>query len=159
MLKTNRREVTAKLLTAVTFYFVKKMYSVHREVGVERWGARRLDVLCMDYRTNTVAVEIKSCLADFRTDKKWRNYLKGPVNQMYFCFPQSVIESRKFSEIKDELKSEGVGILALGANGRIRVMQNAKKRQASVIAKYQLFTKLAWRAGDSKRNVKRTYAV
>lgn len=154
-----RRENTERLHKAVTYYFVKKMFSVHREVGVQRWGARRIDIMCLDFLSNIVGVEIKSCLADYRSDSKWRSYLEGPVNQFYFCFPPSVINSRVFPEIKAELKAEGVGILALGENGRIRVIQNAKKRHVNIVAKHRLFIKLAWRAGDSKRNIKRTQAA
>lgn len=52
----NRKEITASLLEAVTYYYVKKLYSVHLEFGIERWGRRRLDALCMNFKCELIAV-------------------------------------------------------------------------------------------------------
>jgi hypothetical protein len=153
----NRREITAALLTAATFYWAKKTYSVHPEFGIERWGKRRLDAVCMNFKSNFVGLEIKSCLADYRTDKKWRNYLPY-VNQFYFLFPPSVIESRCFKEIRAELKAEGAGILQL-SNGKIRCLQKAKWREVPAEIQHNMLVKMAWRTGDCRRNVKRTRRV
>lgn len=154
-----RKEITEKLYEAVTFYFVKKLCSVHREVGVERWGRARLDAMCIDYKTNIVGVEVKSCLADYRTDKKWKKYLSH-CNKLYFCFPPSVIKSRKFPEIKAELAEHGVGILTLSeTSGRIRCIKGAQYREVSTTRKFEIYKKLAWIGGDSKRNIKRTRRV
>ncbi|MGF1623256.1 MAG: MmcB family DNA repair protein [Alphaproteobacteria bacterium] len=45
---------------------------------------RRIDVFGLDERGDTVAIEIKSSLADFRTDMKWRDYL-GFCDRFYFA--------------------------------------------------------------------------
>lgn len=153
----SRKEITAALLSAVTMYWAKKTFSVHPEFGIERWGRKRLDAVCMDFKCNFVGIEIKSCIADYRTDKKWRDYVKH-VNSMYFCFPPSVIESRLFPEIKAEIKAEGVGILCL-TDGKIRVLQNAKKREIPEHEKHTMLVKMAWRTGDNRRTVKRTRRV
>jgi hypothetical protein len=153
-----RRENTERIHKAVTYYFVKKMYSVHREVGVQRWGARRIDIMCLDFLSNIVGVEVKSCLADFRADKKWREYLSH-VNKMYFAFSQEITKSRVFPEIKAELKAEGVGIMVLGPSGHMKVIAAARYKKLHILRKYELYRKLAWRAGDSKRNIKRTQRV
>ena len=156
-----RKEVTSLLLEAVTFYFVRKLFSVHREFGIERWGRRRLDLICMNFKSEFVGIETKSCLADYRTDKKWRTYLSGhsPITKLYFAFPPSVVNSSKFAEIKAELKAEGVGILALGDDGRIKCIQNAKNRDVSDHIKVKTLVKMAWRGGESKRTVKRTRRI
>ena len=153
-----RRENTERIHKAVTYYFVKKMYSVHREVGVQRWGARRIDIMCLDFLSNIVGVEVKSCLADFRADKKWRDYLSH-CNKMYFAFSQEITKSRVFPEIKAELKAEGVGIMVLGPSGHMKVIAAARYKKLHILRKYELYRKLAWRAGDSKRNIKRTQRV
>lgn len=153
-----RRENTERLHKAVTYYFVKKMFSVHREVGVQRWGARRIDLMCIDFLSNIVGIEIKSCLADYRADNKWRDYLSH-VNKMYFCFTTETTQSRVFPEIRAELKAEGVGIMVLGPSGQIKVLSAAKYKKLHILRKYELYRKLAWRAGDSKRNIKRTQRV
>lgn len=153
-----RREITAALLTAATFYWAKKTYSVHPEFGIERWGKRRLDAVCMNFKSNFVGLEIKSCLADFRADKgKWRIY-QPYVNQLYFVFPPSVLESRCFKEIRAELKEAGVGILHL-SNGKIRCLQKAKWREVPADVQYGMLVKMAWRTGDCRRNVKRSRRV
>jgi len=150
--------VTEKLREALTYYFVKKLFAVHHEFGIERWGKRRLDMLCMDFRTNLVGVEVKSCLADYRSDKKWRNYLPY-VHRMYFCFPQSVMESRVFPSIKEELKSEGVGILTLAPSGKITCALKCKVREVDEERRLKLLIKMAWRGGESRRTVKRVKRV
>lgn len=159
MTELTRKEITEKLYEAVTYYFVKKMHSVHREVGVERWGRKRLDAMCIDFRSNITGVEVKSCLADFRTDKKWRAYLSH-CNRLYFMFPPSVLKSRKFAEIKAELKAEGVGILTLSpTTGKVRCVTGARYHEVSDARKFELYRKLAWIGGDSRRNIKRIKRV
>lgn len=156
---TGRKLITEKLYQAVTFYWAKKTYSVHKEVGVERWGRRRLDVMAMDFVGNMVGLEIKSCLADFRTDKKWREYLSH-TTQLYFVFPPSIMKSRCFPEIKEELKAEGAGILTLSeTTGLIRCAMKAKRRPMSIVSKHQVYKKLAWRGGESKRTITQTQRV
>lgn len=155
----NRGEITKKLQQALTYYFVKKMYAIHHEVGVERWGKLRLDALCTDLVGNFVGIETKSCLADYRSDSKWRKYLEH-VDMLYFLFAPDILKSRCFAEIKVELKEAGVGILALSeTTGQIRCVLRAKRNPISIVRKHLMYKKLAWRAGDSKRNIKRTQKV
>lgn len=153
-----RREITEKLHEALMYYYVKKMYSVHREVGVERWGKSRIDCIALSLSSQVIGCEVKSGLADYRNDKKYDKYLTH-VNKMYFMFPPSVIQSRKFPDIKEELKDKGIGILTLTTTGRVRCVQRAKTREVTDKRKFDLYKKLAWRGGDSKRNIKRTKPV
>lgn len=153
-----RREITEKLHQAVMYYYVKKTYSVHREVGVERWGKARIDMMALSLSSQVIGIEVKSCLADFRADAKWRKYLSHS-NKFYFMFAPSILQSRKYDEIKAELKAEGVGILTLTTTGRVRCALRAKTREVSEVKKFDIYKKLAWRGGDSKRNIKRTYKV
>lgn len=156
---TGRRLITEKLHQAAVFYWAKKTYSVHKEVGVERWGARRLDVMAIDFVGNMVGVEVKSCLADYRADKKWRDYLSH-TTQLFFLFPPSIMKSRCYPEIKAEIIAEGAGILTLSeTTGLVRCAVRAKRRPMSIVRKHQIYKKLAWRGGDSKRNVAQTQRV
>lgn len=159
MTELSRKEITEKLYEAVTYYFVKKLCAVHREVGVERWGRARLDAMCIDFKSNITGVEVKSCLADFRSDKKWRKYLSH-VNKLYFMFPPSVIKSRKFAEIKAEIKAAGAGILTLSeTSGKVRCVTGARYSEVSTERKFEIYRKLAWIGGDSRRNIKRIKRV
>jgi hypothetical protein len=153
-----RREITEKLHEAVMYYYVKKTYSVHREVGVERWGKARIDMMALSLSSQIIGIEVKSCLADFRADDKWRKYLSHS-NKFYFMFAPSILKSRKYDEIKAELKAEGIGILTLTTTGRVRCALRAKSREVSDTKKFDLYKKLAWRGGDSKRNIKKTKRV
>jgi len=55
----------------------------------------RIDVLEINKRKNfLVGYEVKSCIQDFRTDKKWRNYL-NLINQLYFVFDKKTFETYK----------------------------------------------------------------
>jgi hypothetical protein len=109
----------------------------------------------MSCKGEFIGVEAKSCLADFRADNKWRTYLSAtsPIEKLYFVFPPSLLDSRKFPEIKAELKAEGVGIMTI-QNGKIRCVQNAKKREASDSSKQSAILKMAWRGGKNMRNTR-----
>jgi hypothetical protein len=57
-------------------------------------NGRRTDVLALGRRGEVVAVEIKSSLADFRTDRKWPSYREF-ADRLYFAvasgFPTALI--------------------------------------------------------------------
>lgn len=55
----------------------------------------RIDVLEINKRKNVlIGYEVKSCIQDFRTDKKWEKYL-GLINQLYFVFDNETFEKHK----------------------------------------------------------------
>lgn len=49
-------------------------------------NGRRVDVIAMDSGGETLVVEIKSCVADFRADRKWMEYLPY-CDLFYFAVP------------------------------------------------------------------------
>jgi hypothetical protein len=55
---------------------------------------RRADLMALDPRGDITILEVKSCLADFRTDQKWEDYRQW-CDRFYFAvdaaFPQDVI--------------------------------------------------------------------
>ena len=65
----------------------------------------RIDVLEINKRKNfLVGYEVKSCIQDFRTDKKWRNYL-NLINQLYFIFDLKTFEAHK-EEILEKIGND-----------------------------------------------------
>ena len=52
-------------------------------------NGRRADMVCLALDATILIVEIKSSLADFRSDTKWRNYLPF-CDRFYFAFPSSM---------------------------------------------------------------------
>ena len=61
----------------------------------------RIDVLEINRNKNIlVGYEVKSCIQDFRTDKKWEKYL-DLVNQLYFVF-----DEKTYTDHKEEIESK-----------------------------------------------------
>jgi hypothetical protein len=55
----------------------------------------RIDVLEINRQKNyLVGYEVKSCIEDFRTDKKWNKYL-SLVNKLYFVFDSKTYEDHR----------------------------------------------------------------
>lgn len=63
-------------------------------VEVTLKGGRRADILAFDKKGNVIIVEVKSGLADYAADDKWRDYLEF-CDRFYFSvsddFPQAEI--------------------------------------------------------------------
>lgn len=149
-----RINTTETLRQAVVSYYAHKRFSCYSELGVIPWGKRRLDVFAMNMKGRFVGVEIKSCLADYRADTKWRDYLEH-VNKFYFCIPEPLLRKIK-DELVRECKAVGAGIMVLcEKNGYIRVVLNAKDRDMDRKNKIRLLLKVAWRGGESRRTHKR----
>lgn len=101
-----RRAITEALRKAAAFYFFRYGFGVTFEIGVMPWGSRRADLVANKVNGSIVVVEVKSCLADFRSDSKWRYYLEY-CDKFVFMTTQSV-----FAKIRDNLPDE-VGVLCL----------------------------------------------
>lgn len=70
------------------------MREINVNVGKNKSNLR-IDVLEINRKKNElVGYEIKSCIADFRSDKKWEKYL-NLVNQLYFVFDCETFEKHK----------------------------------------------------------------
>lgn len=70
----------------------------------------RIDVLEINKRKNfLVGYEIKSCIQDFRTDKKWQKYL-DLINQLYFVFDKETFEKHEEEILKVVGNKAGVYI-------------------------------------------------
>jgi hypothetical protein len=81
--------------------------------------ARRADIVSLSPDGSIHIVEIKSCLADFRADQKWRNYLDY-CDQLYFALdlntPEHVIPEDVGLIIADDF---GARIVRVGAERRL----------------------------------------
>lgn len=122
-------------------YFVHYGYGCFLEVGVTAGGGRRADMIGLKINGDIVICEIKSCLADFRTDTKWQEYLRH-CNRFYFVLP------KLFDNIKLPV---GVGVLVPAANGYLRVAKSAARQVMVGRDKRNLVLRLAWRAATHSR--------
>lgn len=70
---------------------------------------RRCDVMAIDPQGSIVIVEIKSCLADYRSDRKWRDYRQW-CDRFYFAvdadFPRQIIPGECGLIIADRFGAE-----------------------------------------------------
>ena len=85
----------------------------------------RIDVLEINKQKNIlVGYEVKSCIQDFRTDKKWENYL-SLINQLYFVFDSETYEKHE-NEIKEKINGKA-GIYVYKPNGDWLVLKEGVK--------------------------------
>tara|TARA_Y100001963_G_scaffold158990_1_gene260723 strand:- start:1752 stop:2234 length:483 start_codon:yes stop_codon:yes gene_type:complete len=153
-----RAKTTKALRRAVAYYYVKKNFSCHKEVGLTSWGKLLADLVCFNYKGELVIVEIKSCWADYSSDTKWHKYLPF-ADKMYFAITEDLFES-KGQQIINDIKQHGIGLFVHCRNNTL-----VCKRRASVLNnatpefKNWLFLKLAWRKGKSRANTKRIKTI
>lgn len=150
----NRPDITKALTHAAVMHWVKLRYGVFTELAIASGGMLRADVLCMNYRRHIVCVEVKSSVADYKSDSKWVKYL-GLVDQFYFLMPQDV-----WSKI--EKPGHGAGVMILDEKtGHLRCVQKAKVQDMLTDEERDmLVTRMAFRSATyTKRNVKRRTRV
>ena len=150
----NRLEVANALKLAVSLYFSKKMFGVYHEVGVIRRGRRRADVLAVNMKGHIVICEVKSCRADFVSDKKLTEYLDY-CHKMYLVVLEEDYD-KWLKPIAPDLDKR-VGILVLQSNGYCKVVRPCKFREQEFP---DLYYKLAWRGSTynkSNTRMRRVY--
>ncbi|MEX2200627.1 MAG: MmcB family DNA repair protein [Dongiaceae bacterium] len=85
-------DIAFKLARGVSRAFEQLGFGTLTEVPLG--SGRRADVMAINDKGETVIVEIKSCLVDFRTDGKWHEY-RDWCDQFYFAvatdFPRDLI--------------------------------------------------------------------
>lgn len=77
-------QLAAQLARGVCRMLAEFGYGVLTEFPLK--SGRRVDVIGVDAQGGTVIVEIKSSVADFRTDRKWPEYLAF-CDHFYFAVP------------------------------------------------------------------------
>ncbi len=86
---TSTREITRGAMRLLS----ELGYAAMPEVSLT--NNRRADIVGLDKRGGVILVEVKSCLADFRSDTKWQDYL-GYAEEFYFAvddnFPREVFD-------------------------------------------------------------------
>ena len=134
-------------------YLVHLKLGVSVELGVEAWGKLRADLLALSWKKEVVIVEVKSCKADFMTDRKYHRYLPF-CHRMYFMIHHS--DTGWMDKHVPKLKDLGIGILVLKPNGYVSVYKNAAKRKVEESILDNLILRMAWRGAQfSKRNTPR----
>lgn len=153
-MKTSRRTIADCLKQATMSYFLKKGFSCFAELGLNSWGKLRGDVVCLNLKGTIVLCEIKSSVQDYKTDRKWSNYLEY-CNKMYFVMSEPVFLSLK-EVLKTDLKGTGVGVLILcPKTGYLKSVMSAATVKMTGKNKRSMVIRMAWRGGTSKRTNRR----
>jgi hypothetical protein len=149
--KGSRAQIAQALKEASAYAFFRYNYSIAFEVGLQAWGSRRADVIGNKINGDLVIIEVKSSVADFRSDGKWHEYLKY-ADRVYLAFDKAT--ARKIRD-NPELKAripDRVGVMILEPYGYMRVIKPAKRVSVDPALRLSILARLAWRAGElSKR--------
>lgn len=156
---SSRKEIADCLKEAAGWMFFKYRYSIAFELGLTSWGARRADVIGSKISGDLVIVEVKSSVADFRSDSKWHEYLAF-ADRVYLAMTKEVAEKiLKHPELSARIPDR-VGILILGADGYMKTRKPAKRESVLPAVRLSILARLAWRAGDlSKRTTRQRRRV
>jgi hypothetical protein len=150
-----RKEIADALKEAAAYMFFRYRYSMTFELGLTSWGGRRADVIGCKISGDLVMIEIKSSVADFRSDAKWHEYLPF-VDRFYIAFTEDVARKiNKNPELMARIPKR-VGILVLSSKtGFMRSAKSAKRVPVAPDIRLTTLARLAWRAGDLSKRTNR----
>jgi len=131
---------------------VKKRMAVNFEVGLCKGGRLRADVLALSMSGKVIVGEVKSGVADFKSDKKWHLYAEYS-DQFYF-----ILDRPTYTKIKASIP-KGTGIIvideSLGRTGRTllkaKVVQRAKWEPIDEEIRKNLIIRMAFRNAELNR--------
>lgn len=133
-----------RLKDAVGQYYTSKRHAVHLEVGLCKRGRLRADVLTVTMGSQITLLEVKSSVADFKSDKKYTKYLQF-CDKMYF-----VVSTEVYEKIKDLIPSS-IGVIAVYPSGLPRVKRRAVTQELTVEQRLAIITRLAYKSADRSR--------
>lgn len=146
-----RKEVADAVKASVGYLFLKYRHSVVFELGLMPWGSRRADVVANKINGALVIVEVKSCMADLRNDKKWTEY-RHHCDKLYLAFTSSVWDQVKAKQVRIPPK---VGVIVLCADGYARIVKRATTLPLTTENRLNMLARLAWRQGDLSKRTNR----
>lgn len=151
--------IAQEIKNKVRTYYTEKSFAVNAEVGLNKGGALRADLLAVNMKGEVIIVEIKSGVPDFRSDKKWHKYLEYS-NKFYFA-----VGAKTYEKIKDDIP-KGIGVFVIRkfrntkikslVNYKIRMVQRAAYREINPDTKLNLAIRLAFRNADFTRYARRS---
>jgi hypothetical protein len=110
-------------------------YSTVTELPLVR--GRRADVVALSADGALLIVEIKSSVADFRADRKWRDYA-AHCDRLYFAIP---------SEMPAEIMPEETGLIVADAYGA-EILREAPPRAMAPATRRAVLLRFAQAAAD-----------
>jgi len=98
---------------------------------------RRADIVAVNAGGAIVIVEVKSSIADFRADHKWRDYL-AHCDQLYFAIPQT---------LPAEIMPAAEGLIVADAYGAA-IFREAATRKVAPATRRAVLLRFAQAAAD-----------
>jgi len=118
------------------------------------WGRRRVDVIGNKISGQIVIVEVKSSLADLRTDNKMHEY-RPFCDRMYLCVTKKVYEKAQTAKLLTQRRLGDCGVLVLDDTGYCRIRTKARSRPMDLEVRVTILARLAWRSGDLSKRTRR----
>ncbi len=141
----SRKIITASITKRVAKYYTRKKWCVNTELGLRsrREGMLRADVIAMNMKREVVIIEVKSSMADFRSDHKYHQYLDY-CNKLYIACPAEMVEKIR------PLVNKGVGIMAYD-EGSLVVAKSARRKDLDPDTLTQIMMRLIFRNSEFNR--------
>lgn len=139
----NRKEIADNIKKSVGLYYRAKRRAVFPELGLCRGGRLRADLFVLAMNGHSVVVEVKSSVADFRSDSKMQKYLD-------FCHQAYLAVTRKvYKKIADDIEP-GFGVFIMSADGcHIEKVLKSRRRDLDAQVIQSLAIRAAFRAMPS----------
>lgn len=152
----DRKLISASIASHVSTYYRKKGWATHKEVAVEPYGRRRADMIALNMKGGVIVCELKSCWADYSSDKKMHNYLPH-CNFMYICATPEVAKRIK-EHLKGRPELKNVGVMSVDIDKKwgttVRVIKRTGPRNpVKGEIKRKIITRIAFRCGIDHRFV------
>lgn len=150
-----RKELTKHLTLAGAMHLAKKGFGAFTEIAIaeeNKWQKKRVDIIGVNLKGRITIIEVKSCHADFMSDRKFPEYLPY-CHKMYFL----VADTKWMEPHYQHLRSLGIGVMLLDPEtGFVKVDLLAKKREMDSKVRHRMLLRMTWRAATySKRNCRR----
>lgn len=137
--------------------YAHKRWATHFEVGLVKGGRLRADVVALHMGGGIDIVEVKSSVADFRSDKKMGAYCKY-ADRMYVACSKEV-----YDKIKDQVLP-GIGVYVVGPDS-IYVAKRAKYAAMHADTRLSIAVRMGYRSADKtlhqrkSKNAGRNYVI
>lgn len=141
---SDKLELIAGFKDLLTCKYKDKRYACNTELGLCRRGHRRADFIAFSMKGEIIIIECKSCLADYKADHKWQDYLKY-CNKFYFCMPPEVYE-----KVKDDFGSD-VGVF-VGNKSSLVCVKRTKRRPMRNSIKREVYLRMAFRNAEARKH-------
>ena len=123
--------------------YAQKLWFINFEVGLCKGGRFRADIVASNMGSTINVIEVKSSVADFRSDKKWHEYAKY-CDRFFFAFHVDVYNKLK---AKNSLPT-GVGIFVVYNTGHVMLKGRARTNTVDPLIRLNIITRLAYRSAD-----------